>query len=322
MSSPYLYTPTSSQPPELSPSPYLYQYYNQPRISPYIPTVPLDMSGPNTPNRTPRILDDDRWAPPHPRQRRPSWHAGMSTPASLGIRPGFGGSPNAFDNLALPDDYRSGRPRSFDGRNYQRPSGYYDYPVEDDPWMSPGYPYHTHSRIHPLLKGGSRYVPILFDLSSPSFDPQEIVGPGRTHSISRQILAQPATDPAITRLVITCDAVPQWPIYLDYNAAAGGYVSPRDMSPITVGDVLYAIHTSFQTQISHMDWARLNDMEETAIARAYTRRYKSFASMEQLLASQGVRRVDYLLKTFMFAGLVHASGDDGYENLKLLVTSR
>jgi hypothetical protein len=71
-----------------------------------------------------------------------------------------------------------------------------------------------------------------------------------------------------------------------------------------------------------MDWARLNDMEETAIARAYTRRYKSFASMEQLLASQGVRRVDYLLKTFMFAGLVHASGDDGYENLKLLVTSR
>jgi len=35
-----------------------------------------------------------------------------------------------------------------------------------------------------------------------------------------------------------------------------------------------------------------------------------------------VRRIDYLLKRVMFAGLSRKSGDQGYENLKLHVKSK
>jgi len=327
MSSPFIFTPRESvQSPELHPSPYLFQYYNPPRISPYIPTVPLDLSNPNTPNRPTRILDDDRFSPPpEPRPRRPSWHAGMATPANFGIHPAGYGAYNApFQSLGPPSDYHSKR-RSFDSRLYQDSSapGYYNT------WLPPvGYPYPSHSKIHPLLDGATRYIPIIFDLSSPSFNPLESDRSDRVHSIPPEVLAHPATDPPTTRLMITCDILPQWPIYLDYSAAtaaaSGGYVNRAspDLMPITVGDVLYAIHTHFQTQIRHQDWNQLSEVEETAIARAYTRRCRAFPSMEQLLASQGVRRIDYLRKTFMFAGLVRVAGDEGYDNLKLVVTSR
>jgi hypothetical protein len=333
MSSPFIFTQrVSSQPPELHPSPYLFQYHNAPRISPYIPSIPLDLSAPNTPNRPPRDLDDDRWDDDRwdeprnePRRRRPSWHAGTPAPALVAVPSGYGAYNAPLQNLGPPQDYHNRR-RSFDGRLYQEPST----PAYYNPWSSSaGYPYPARSQIHPLLKGASRYPPIVFDLSSPSFNPLEIVGSRQFQPISPQVLAQTATDPPTTRLVITCDIVPQWPIYLDYNAAtaaaSGGYLNlatSPDLMPITLGDVLYAIHTSFQTQISHRDWARLTDNEETAVARAYTRRCRAFPSREQQLASQGVRRVDYLLKTFMFVGLVRAAGDDGFDNLKLLVSSR
>jgi hypothetical protein len=200
------------------------------------------------------------------------------------------------------------------------------------PWSIPtGYAYPVRSQIHPLLSGLSgdtRYMAIVFDLSAPTFNPSQIIGAGRTAPISPQELAQPATNPPTTRLTITCDTIPQWPIYLDYNAAtaaaSGGYlqVSSPAAVPITLGDVLYSIHTSLQTQITHLDWARLSDSEERAIARAYNRRCRAIPAMESLLASQGVRRVDYLLKTFVFGGLIHNVGDEGFDNLKLIVTSR
>lgn len=325
MSSPYFFTPkVSAQPPELHPSPYLLQYHNPPRVSPYIPTVPLDLSAPNTPNRPPRILDDDRFGSHEPRPRRPSWHAGMAVPPAIGVPAGYGAYNAPFQNLGPMPEYNTRR-RSFDPRLYQEPSA----PAYYNPMMPPvGYPYQSHTQIHPLLNGALRYVPIMFDLSSPSFNPLESVGSGRFQQIPPQILAQPATDPPTTRLEITCDLVPQWPIYLDYNAATaavpGGYlnVASPDLMPITLGDVLYAVHTHFQTQIRRQEWDRLSEAESTAIARAYTRRYRAFPSMEQLLASEGVRRVDYLLKTFMFAGLIRVAGDDGFDNLKLIVTSR
>jgi hypothetical protein len=94
------------------------------------------------------------------------------------------------------------------------------------------------------------------------------------------------------------------------------------MTPITLGDVLHAIHTSFQTPITHAAWDRLSDTDQGAVARAYRRRCRAFPSMKQLLADQGVRLVDYLLKTSMFAGLVLAAGDEGNINLKLIVAAR
>jgi hypothetical protein len=59
--------------------------------------------------------------------------------------------------------------------------------------------------------------------------------------------------------------------------------------------------------------------EEIAIARAYTRRCRSIPSVSQLEASQGVKRVDFLLDRFIFRGLIRAPGEDGYDEWKLIV---
>jgi hypothetical protein len=59
--------------------------------------------------------------------------------------------------------------------------------------------------------------------------------------------------------------------------------------------------------------------EEIAIARAYTRRCRSIPSVAQLEASQGVKRVDFLLDKFIFRGLIRAHGGDRYDEWRLVV---
>jgi len=94
------------------------------------------------------------------------------------------------------------------------------------------------------------------------------------------------------------------------------------LPPITLGDVLYAIHQTLQSQITHKEWAELDEREGTAVAKAYVRRYKLAPGHESRIATEGVKRVDYLLKKVLFAGLSRKNGDQGYENLKLLVKTR
>ena len=77
-----------------------------------------------------------------------------------------------------------------------------------------------------------------------------------------------------------------------------------------------------QTQITHREWAELDEAEEIAVGKAYVRRYKHASGHETRLAAEGVKRVDYLLKKVMFAGLARRTGDQGYEKLKLLVENR
>jgi hypothetical protein len=77
-----------------------------------------------------------------------------------------------------------------------------------------------------------------------------------------------------------------------------------------------------QTRIVQRDWARLDEMKKTAVAKAYTRRSKLVAEQESRIAAEGVKRVDFLLEKVMFAGLTRENGDQGYENLKLLVKRR
>jgi hypothetical protein len=324
MSGPYVYTPPTPSYQDLA-SPYLYQFHNRQRVSPHIPTVNLaDPSAPNTPIRSSRILDEDPWTPPHPRTRRPSWHAGMSTP--------FLTAPT----LTVPTDYTHSRRRSLDNR-YQRPNviDYYQNQQSNPyPWMVPGTPapptpasnppyLYTHyppvvpSEIHPLLRPDSQAI--YFDLSFFEFRPVDAKG----KPISVQTLAEPATHPPTTRLVVTSDRIPQWPVLLDYHAATLGTPhSSSALPPITLGDVLYAIHQTMQTQITHREWAELDDKDETVVAKAYMRRYKLVAGHESRLAAEGVKRVDYLLKKVLFAGLSRKNGDQGYENLRLLVKSR
>ena len=77
-----------------------------------------------------------------------------------------------------------------------------------------------------------------------------------------------------------------------------------------------------QTQITHREWAKLDEREEITVGRAYMKRYKLVPGHESRIAAEGVKRVDYLHKKVMFAGLSRKNGDQGYENIKLLVRSR
>jgi hypothetical protein len=180
--------------------------------------------------------------------------------------------------------------------------------------------------IHPYLNGEAPRPDFYFNLSTSTFSPMRLVAPGQSALLTLDDLSQPATHPPITRLRIVCDAIPQWPTELQYNpyaaaaaaiplsAGGGGGGAP----PITLGDVLIALHRSLQLRISHLDWARLNVSEETAVARAYTRRCRAVPHLAQFEASQGVRRVDYLLDRVVFRGLVRVHGVDGFETLRLV----
>jgi len=126
-------------------------------------------------------------------------------------------------------------------------------------------------------------------------------------------------------MVITCDELPEWDIvlepYRERPSNAGYLAIPADNvnTPITVNDVLFAIHRRLQRQIRHRDWVMLSTEKSTAVARAYTRRCRTFATTQAFEESQGVRCVDYLENKYMFKGLVRQRGEQGFENLRLLV---
>ncbi|KAG2146833.1 hypothetical protein DEU56DRAFT_786750 [Suillus clintonianus] len=159
--------------------------------------------------------------------------------------------------------------------------------------------------LHPLLK---RNHYLYFDTSHSAFAPSSTVDMAM---VPEERLQMPATTPTITSMRIIHDAIPEWPIDLDFDSDA----------PITVGDVLRMIHSSLHLQISHSNWALLTQSEETEIARAYTARYRSIPSSAELEASEGVKRVDYLMGKHIFKGLVKAPDADGVCHWKM-ITSR
>jgi hypothetical protein len=134
-------------------------------------------------------------------------------------------------------------------------------------------------------------------------------------------LEQPATNPQMTRLRVVCDAIPQWPVDLQ---VIGTSLSPhrrrRSALPyLTLEDVLQAVHATLHRKISHGEWGRLSTSQETDVARAYTRRYKSSGSdwSVRQQQSEGVKRVDFLLKNTWFKGFTWLEPESGVERLKL-----
>ncbi|KAH9948818.1 hypothetical protein B0H21DRAFT_216154 [Amylocystis lapponica] len=335
MSAPYY------QPQFYYPTSYLHPYYHQPYISPFIPPVTLPGSPnfvppaslPGSPDFSPRRVhfeDDPLYNPPL-RTRRPSWHAGMMGMAPAPNPQPFPSPPMTYTTLppmmpfgAAPTHHR----RSSDGALPQ-PTwiAYPTYPTFAQPVVYPTQV--APHQFHPLLNGETSKGPlVLFDISLNTFNTRHLSASGQTggNTLSLDDLGQQATHPAVKRMTITCDDIPQWPIVLEPQVQGrSNYLSVPATSadaPITVGDVLIAVHRSLQQKISHVDWARLSRSEEVDIARAYTRRCKTFPSAEAFEASQGVRRVDYLKDRYMFKGLMRSSSDGRFEHVKLLVGKR
>lgn len=262
------------------------------------------------------------------RERRPSWHADQgapwATPFGLGVPtelPEVRARRHSFGHAPPPPPFGGGTPF-----------------VAPSPWVAAQVPLPTMmaqlSRLvlHPLINAETGHIPIHLDLSTSTFTPMRIIGPGgQTTFLSQEECSQPATHPPVTQMRVVCDLIPQWPIdfVLSSSRPSTPFGTPgagaTGAAPITIGDVLVLIHKTLQSRISHLDWARLSHSEETAIARAYTRRCKNAASIGHHELQQGVKRVDFLLDRFMFRGLVYAGSTNGlgsgmgWEEMKLVV---
>ncbi|KAK7454453.1 hypothetical protein VKT23_011209 [Stygiomarasmius scandens] len=333
MSDIYSYNP---QPPYLS-SGYVNTSYSPqgspfiPHVSPYMSTTPLPgspslggtlpLAGDEfTPNTGGSLLFpgfDPAYQPAQPdvfapiRPRRPSWHAGQPSPFSpppVGLGGGYlSPSPGAFDIDPL---YHSRR-RSFGGGAPLDTGLSWGPQIFGNP-LTP-----SQFDLHPWLNAQTWTGEFILDLSAHQFNPLQLLAANQTVPVPLEWLMMPATRPPINRLRIVCDLIPQWPIDVQYNAAnatSPGVIpvgSPYGLDlgssatpPITVADILYTIHRTLHTRISHSDWARLNLQEETRVARVYTKRCKATGSLEAVERAQGVKRVDFLLGKVYFRGLV------------------
>jgi hypothetical protein len=180
-------------------------------------------------------------------------------------------------------------------------------------------------QLHNLINGDIIAPHLHIDFADPDLVFRKRIGSGIHHysTLSSYDLEQPATHPQMTRVRILCDMIPQWPIDLQ---VLGTTLSPhrrrRAALPyLTLEDIMQAVHASLHRKISHQEWGRLSKSQETEVARAYTRRYKNAGSewSERQQQSEGVKRVDFLLKTTWFKGFTWLDSENGVERLKLLV---
>ncbi len=207
------------------------------------------------------------------------------------------------------------------------------------PWPTVPAPYYTYSpgwggygpmelprpQLHNLINGDIIAPHLYLNFADPDLVFRKRTGSGIHHlsTLSSYDLEQPATHPQMTRVRIVCDMIPQWPVDLQ---VLGTSISPhrrrRAALPyITLEDVIHAVHASLHRKISHQEWGRLTTSQETDVARAYTRRYKSSGSewSERRQQAEGVKRADFLLKTTWFKGFIWLDPENGVERLRLLV---
>ena len=178
-------------------------------------------------------------------------------------------------------------------------------------------------QLHPLLDGANTEIAVLLDLSTHTFIPPvnlslESVSEG---PLKLDELHHPATQPGLRMMTIICDMIPQWPIHLRLSAHHA-----RNDQPISIEDVLTAIHRHFQEQVSRNEWIDFLNNRKTRAPQAFLREYSGYRGDEQFEAEKGVRRVVYLRENHMFKGMVqlegHRTNEDGYATFKLLVGSR
>ncbi|KZT71543.1 hypothetical protein DAEQUDRAFT_110891 [Daedalea quercina L-15889] len=322
-------------------TPYLSPHYITPQVSPLIP--PADLAGsPYDPPRRVHFEDDNVIPPPPRRERRPSWYAGMPGTAPPPNPAPFPSPPMLYAALpamvpmtpmaAMPPPMYPAQPAHFG--HYRRRSDSNLPPPEwtagaanpmyATPWFYGG-PSH---QLHPFLDGTRHGGPLIaFDMSLHDFRVMPLSATGQPTGTGLTVaeLSQPATHPGIKKMTITCDMIPQWPLKIEPEERdRGGFLTipflTRDDVPITLGDVLMKIHRHLQQRITQVEWKRLSSAEEVAVSRAYTRRCHTFPSAEALERNQGVRRVDYLLEKYMFAGLVPTGNNqEGFEKVKLVI---
>ncbi|EKM59871.1 uncharacterized protein PHACADRAFT_250646 [Phanerochaete carnosa HHB-10118-sp] len=307
-------------------TPYLWPYFQQPVNSPFIPPQAQLPPSPNAGAGTRRVRFEDEEDVYRPRP--PSWHAGMVGTAPPPNPAPFPSPPMIYTQLPTVVPLQPQAPTHH--RRYSDGALPQAAWVQVPTWM-PMYPQtlpQSQPQLHPLLSAENGHrSPIVFDLSFHTYEPRKHA-PGSFSSshLTQDEFSQTATYPSVTRILITCDEIPDWRVVLEpyrEQPSNSGYltvpVTNAPAPPITVHDVLYAIHRMLHRQIRQADWRKLSDERTTKVSRAYTRRTRTLSTTRAFEESQGVKWVDYLEDKYMFRGLVRHRGEQSFEHLRLLV---
>ncbi|KAJ6491810.1 hypothetical protein C8R47DRAFT_976144 [Mycena vitilis] len=341
MSGPFIYSPHAEFFPRFPPPTPCWgranSYHNSPFVpaetiypsSPYAGPIASDDGAPNTPERHLfsglNGYSEAIWNTPRQRRRRLSW-AGTAPRVSPFIPPPplsadrnrFWGNADApppawFASAPVVPPYPPAAQYSappYSAQLYSAPPFSAPLPPFPGQYVS-GYPqFPGPLQIHPWINGEAPSPEFIFDLSATQFLPRRAVGPDQYVEVGMADLQEAAFHPPVTKLRITCDMIPNWPIDLVYPVGTGlGMQAP----PITLGDVLVAVHRKMHEPITHRDWARLSVSEEARVSRAFTRRCKDNAyhgahyrqddEMEPE-RRKGVKVVDFLCGRHRFRGLV------------------
>ncbi|KAF8996993.1 hypothetical protein BDQ17DRAFT_1363769 [Cyathus striatus] len=336
------------QPVNLPPSVYLDNVYQQPQFSPFVPTGGFTSSPYSNPTSLPgtphglhsplpaqgspntilfpaqgQIYAEPVWAVPvmpiGGRERRPSFNAPLASPTPTWLH----SPPQRQRTISSGHNPYQYQPSG--SHNYWPPPVGFQYPfspVAPTPF-TPGFSnlpaVSQQLFMHPWLNAEVPRDDFMFDLSQTAFNPLRIIGQGQVIPVAQEELVQPATHPPITALRIVCDAIPQWPIELQYNPQYYTGVNPP---PISLGDVLGSIHSYLQKSITHVEWAGLSQSDMRSVNIAYSRRCRSAGSLDAVHREEvaGIKRVDFLMEKTRFRGLTRIPGAEGdIMTMKLIV---
>ncbi|KAK7008526.1 hypothetical protein R3P38DRAFT_3280571 [Favolaschia claudopus] len=337
---PYFHTPSTGQSPFLPPSPLLYPSspYLGPKDGgtdpnknkkPFDPTAPAPWPQSGTaeqPIQNPAYKTS--WVPLTARPRTTSWHTPPpGSPSSLPKAPSMLHAQSYLGANAAPAHKRS---KSWGIANAP------PAPI----WAANANAHTTPDtlppmQVHPWLNGDSPSPIFFFDLAPTAFAPQRAVTSALSTSQSQNKMhgvglsgvemRETAFHPPLTKCRILHPQLPFWPIDLalpeDLTAAQGQGPQQQPLPPISLGDVLAALHHALHVRIAPADWAALSPSEQANVGGAFTRRCREEAvralggeaaglrEREVEERNKGVKRVDFLLGKTVFKGLVRARGD-------------
>ncbi|TRM57625.1 hypothetical protein BD626DRAFT_574265 [Schizophyllum amplum] len=155
--------------------------------------------------------------------------------------------------------------------------------------------------MHPLLAHGRLCAaPISYDVTLPPSS-RTVLDRGTRTPVPAHTLLQPASEaPSHTSLVLASDKFP-WPVVAasGARAAARFYLSgsaPHRASPggepVTVLDVLYALHNTLMVRVTQEEWDALG--AGSRAQRKVTRAYEARCARMGGGWEGGVRRIDWL----------------------------
>ncbi|KAJ7895144.1 hypothetical protein B0H14DRAFT_659429 [Mycena olivaceomarginata] len=169
-----------------------------------------------------------------------------------------------------------------------------------NPWLNSAPPA---PQIHPWIDGDAPSPIFYFDLADSAFTPRRFLTTNQTLSaiLSLAEFQQPAFHPPLTALRIIHPRIPSWPVDLELPTE----LVTEAPKPITLGDVLIALHRAMHQRITYSYWAMLSLEDEQAVSNAFTDRCRTETMPSGVPErSQGVKRVDFLLGETMFKGLI------------------